>query len=157
MLVGTVYGQESKVPAQVKAKFKVLHPKADEVKWDVEENDYEVTFESEDDVDMSLLFNAKGNIIETETEIEEDDLPAAIKSSLENNFKGWELGETTKIVRDGKTTYETELEKGEKKIDVIFTPEGTIIKKTEKKEDGEENEKVENHEDEVHEENGAKD
>lgn len=143
LLVGAVYGQESKVPAQVKAKFKALHPNADEVKWDVEDNDYEVTFESEEDVDMSLLFDAKGNIIETESEIEEDDLPSAVKSSVENNFKGWELGEAAKIVRDGKTTYEAELEKGEKKIDAIFTADGKLVKKISKKENDEENEKAE--------------
>ncbi len=144
MLVGTVYGQESKVPSQVKAKFKILHPKADEVKWDVEENDYEVTFESEEDVDMSLLFDAKGNIIETETEIEEDDLPDAIKSSVENNFKGWELEEAAKIVRNGKTTYEAELEKDEMKIDAIFTPDGKLVRKIKKVEEVESGEEEEN-------------
>jgi len=65
---------------------------------------------------------------------------------VENNFKGWELGEAAKIVRDGKTTYEAELEKGEKKMDAIFTPDGNLVKKISKKENDEENEKADGNE-----------
>ena len=59
----------------------------------MEENDFEVSFEAEDDVDMSLLFSANGTIIEIETEIEKEYLPAAVKSSLQKDFSEWNVEE----------------------------------------------------------------
>jgi len=132
LFVGSVFAQDVKVPAEIKAKFQALYPNVDEVKWDVEDSDFEVSFELEGDVDMSLLFNAKGNVVEVETALEEDDLPGVVEKSVENNFKGWEIKETAKIVRNGKTTFEAEFEKGDKKFDIIFSEDGTLIKKIEK-------------------------
>lgn len=143
LFIGSVFAQDSKVPAEIKAKFQALYPDADEVKWDVEENNFEVSFESEDDVDMSLLFDASGSIIEIETEIEGEDLPEAVNSSIKKDFSEWDIEETAKIVRDGKTTYEAELEKGEKKMDAIFAPDGKLVKKIEKAEKDEDGEKRE--------------
>ena len=140
--VGSLFAQESKVPAQTKAKFKALYPHAEKVKWDVEKTDYEVNFEA-DDVETSLLFNSKGDIVEVETALEEDDLPGVVEKSVEKNFKGWEIKEAAKIVRNGKTTFEAELEKGEKMMDAIFTPNGKLVKKTVNKEKDEKNNKDE--------------
>ena len=139
----SLFAQDSKVPTEIRAKFQALYPSADEVTWDVEGNDFEVTFESNDDVDMSILFNNQGNIVEIETEIEEEDLPASVKNSLGKDFSAWDVEETAKIVRDGKTTYEAELEKGEKKMDAIFTADGNLVKKIEKAEKDEDGEKGE--------------
>ncbi len=142
LFVGTIYGQESKVPDRAKTKFNALYPNAEKVKWDVEDNNYEVGFEA-DDVEMSLLFNAKGNVVEVETALEEDDLPSVVEKSVEKNFKGWEIKEAAKIVRDGKTTYEAELKKGNRKMDAIFTQGGKLIKKNTNVEKDEENGKSE--------------
>lgn len=142
LFAASLFAQEAKVPANVKAKFKALYPHAENVKWDVEEGNYEVSFEAEEDVDMSLLFNSKGEILETETEIEKEDLPAAVLKTLKTDFAGWDIEEAAKIVRDGKTTFEAELEKGETKIDAIFNAEGKLIKKVKKEENDEENEKA---------------
>jgi creatinine amidohydrolase/Fe(II)-dependent formamide hydrolase-like protein len=142
LIAGTLFAQESNVPANVKAKFKALYPHAENVKWDVEKPNYEVNFEA-DDTETSLLFNAKGNVVEVETALEEDDMPEVIEKSVEKNFPGWELKEGAKIVRGGKTTYEAELEKGEKKMDAIFSPDGKLVKKITKVEKDEENGKAE--------------
>ncbi len=155
LFAGSIFAQEAKVPAQVKAKFKALYPHAENVKWDVEKSDYEVNFEA-DDTETSLLFDAKGNIVEVETALEEDDMPEVIEKSVEKNFKGWELKEGAKIVRNGKTTYEAELEKGEKKMDAIFSPDGKLIKKITKVEKDDENGKSEKGEKDEQNENDEK-
>ena len=142
LFVGTIYGQQTKVPAQLKAKFNALYPHAEKVKWDIEKPNFEVNFEA-DDTETSLLFDAKGKIVEVETALEEDDMPKIIEKSIETNFKGWELKEGAKIVSDGKTTYEAELKKGEKKMDAIFTPDGKLVKKNTNVENDEENGKSE--------------
>ena len=138
LFVGTIYGQQTKVPAQLKAKFNALYPHAEKVRWDVEKPNYEVNFEA-DDTETSLLFDAKGKIVEVETALEEDDMPKVIEKSVETNFKGWELKEAAKIVRNGKTTFEAELKNGEQKMDAIFTPDGKLIKKNTNVEKDEEN------------------
>ena len=143
LFAGTVFAQETEVPTVVKAKFQELYPKAEEVNWDVEGSNFEVSFESEEDVDISLLFDGNGNILETETEVEKKDLPAAVKESLEKDFSDWEITELAKIVSDGKTIYEAELEKGEKQIDAILSPDGKLVKKTSKDDDDEDGEKGE--------------
>ncbi len=142
LFAGSIFAQEAKVPSQVKAKFKALYPHAEKVKWDVEKPNYEVNFKA-NDTETSLLFNAKGNIVEVETALEEDDMPGVIEKSVKKNFPGWELKEGSKIVRNGKTTYEAELKKGKKRMDAIFTPGGKLVKKIANVEKDEENGKAE--------------
>ena len=150
LFIGTAFAQN--VPAAAKAKLKALYPEAESVKWDTEAPNYEANFEV-NDVEMSILLDAKGNLLETETGLEIKNLPAAVKASLSKAFFGYEIKEAAKIVKKGKTTYEAELKKGETKLDAIFSPNGKLIKKIEKQEKDEESEKAESGEKEENEEN----
>ena len=49
----------------------------------------------------------------------------------------WKIEESAKILANGVTTYEVEVEKGEKSFDLFFDDNGKLLKKTqkEKKED----------------------
>jgi Putative beta-lactamase-inhibitor-like, PepSY-like len=142
LLMGTACAQkQSNIPAAVQSKLASIYPNAEEVKWGKEDADFEANFEV-DDVEMSVIFDTKGTVIETETEI--DNLPASIKASVGNDFSGYDIEETAKIVKNGQTTYEVELEKGETKLDAIYSVEGTLVKKIEKKEQNEEAEQEEN-------------
>lgn len=146
LLVASVFGQDAKVPDQVKAKFKALYPKAEEVKWDVEDSDFEVNFEV-DDVEISVVLNAAGEVLEVETVLEKDEIPSVVKESVAKNFSDWKIEEAAKIVSKGKTTYEVELKKGEQKMDAMFKQDGTLLKKIEKAEDDEKSDAEENDED----------
>ena len=150
LFVGTTFAQN--VPSAAKTKLKTLYPKAENVKWDKEGANFEANFEV-NDVEMSILVDAKGNLLETETGLEVKNLPAPVKTNLSKDFFGYEIKEAAKIVRNGKTTYEAELKKGESKLDAIFTPDGKLIKKIEKQEKGEESEKAEHSEKKENEEN----
>ena len=125
------------VPTAAKTKLKSLYPKAEKVKWDKETPNFEANFEVKD-VEMSLLFDARGNLLETETEISSKALPQAVKTAISKDFNGYSIEETAKIVRSGKTTFEAQLEKGENKLDAIYNSQGTLIKKIVKKEKDEE-------------------
>ena len=150
LFVGTTFAQN--VPSAAKNKLKTLYPKAEEVKWDKEGANFEANFEV-NDVEMSVIFDAKGNVLETETEIEKDALPAAVKSALKKDFSGYKIKETAKIEKNGKITFEAQVEKGETKLDAIYSPDGKLIKKIEKQEKDEESEKAEHNEKEENEEN----
>ncbi len=150
IFLGTACAQN--VPAAAKAKLKALYPKAEEVKWDKEDAEFEANFEV-NDVEMSVIFDAKGNVMETETEMDEDALPKAVKEALAKDYAGYDIEEAAKIVKNGKTTFEAQIEKGETKLDAIYNEQGTLIKKIEKKENDEESEKSESGEKEENEEN----
>jgi len=138
LFIGTACTQN--VPVAAKAKLNALYPKAEKVKWDKEDANFEANFDL-NNVEMSILLDAKGNLLETETELKKDDLPDAVKATLAKDFAGYKVEETAKIVRDGKTTFEADVKKGETKLDAIFNPDGTLFKKITKKENGEDSEK----------------
>jgi len=150
LFIGTAFAQN--VPVAAKTKLKALYPKAEEVKWDKEDANFEANFEV-DDVEMSVIFDAKGAVLETETELETDALPQAVQSALAKDFPGYDIEEAAKIVKAGTTTFEAQVEKGETKLDAIYSPDGKLIKKIEKQEKDEESEKAENGEKEERKEN----
>ncbi len=142
----------TKVPEQVQKQLKTLYPKAEEVEWDKEDANFEANFEV-DDVEMSVIFDAKGKVVETETEIEKDALPVAVQDALAEDFSGYDIEEAAKIERDGKTTFEAQVEKDETKLDAIYNADGTLLKKVEKQEKDEKSEKAESGEKEENEKN----
>ena len=68
--------KESEVPQAVKTAFAKAYPKAKDVKWDKEGNDYEASFDINKS-DASVLFASNGTVKEVETEIEQNQLPAS--------------------------------------------------------------------------------
>jgi hypothetical protein len=124
-------------PAAVKSKFASLYPKVTKVKWDKEDTNWEAGFEL-DKVEMSCLFDATGNLLATESEIDISSLPRAAIEYMSKNYAGEKIKEAAKIV-DSKniTTYEAEIKDG----DIIFDATGKFLnkivatKKTDEKEE----------------------
>jgi len=123
---GTINGQT--VPKAVKAKFHQLYPKAEKVKWDKEDTKYEANFKL-NNVEMSTLFNNKGNLLETETSIAKKDLPVLVMKSINKNFPGYPIVEVDKIVRKRNVIYEVDFKKGEKYVGTTFDSKGKLLKK----------------------------
>ncbi len=108
-----------KVPAPVKAALTKAYPNAKEIGWDKEGKDFEASFENGKD-ELSVVFDAKGAILETEKEIKVSELPAKVQAAL----KGQKVKEAAIIMKGGKTMYEAEV--GKK--DLLFDQDGTLIK-----------------------------
>ena len=118
--------QEKDVPAPVKATFKKQYPSIKEVKWDKEGEKFEASFDL-NKVDNSVLFDAQGNILETEVEIELSQLPKGILEYVATNYKGQKVKEAAKITdAKGTVTYEAEI----KGLDLLFDSNGKFIKET---------------------------
>ena len=116
--------KEADVPAAVKTKFAELYPNTKAEKWEKEGANYEAEFEKSE-VETSVLFDASGKLLETETEISVNELPQATKDYLAKNFPGKKIHEASKIVAaDGTVTYEAEIN-----ADYIFDANGNFIKK----------------------------
>jgi hypothetical protein len=116
--------KESDVPAVVKDAFKKTYKDVKDVKWEKEGANFEAEFEI-GETDQSVVFDATGQVIETEIEIKVDELPSGVKDYLAKNYKDTKIKEATKITDSkGTITYEAEI-KGK---DLIFDSTGKFIK-----------------------------
>lgn len=116
------------VPAAVSAAFAAKFPKAKSVEWGKEgEKEYEAEFKLSGK-EMSANFSETGEWMETEAEINPQDLPAAVSESIALNFAGYDVEEVEVVEKpEGATVYEVEMEKGEKSIEVVFSENGQVL------------------------------
>ncbi len=117
------------VPAAVKTAFAKKYPTITKVKWDKEKENYEASFDL-NEADCSVLFDASGNILETEMEVELAELPKGVLDYVKAHYAGKKAKEAAKITDNkGVITYEVEL----KGMDIIFNSEGIFIKEVKDK------------------------
>jgi len=134
--------KEAQIPAAAKTGFATKFPTAQKVKWGVEKpGEFEAEF-TLNKVETSAVFDAKGNLIETETEIKESELPKAVKASIAKDFAGYKIDEIEKATdAKGATTYEMEAAKGKDKLEISFEASGKLLAKNPQKEEKGEKEK----------------
>jgi putative PepSY-like beta-lactamase-inhibitor len=114
---------ESKIPAAAVDAFKHQFP-GSKGKWEKEKENYEVNF-TKDSKAMSALIDAKGTILETETDISVNDLPPGIAGYVKAHYKGATIKEAARIIKPGgEIIYEAEVNKK----DVLFDANGKFIK-----------------------------
>lgn len=117
---------EKDVPESVKMAFHRLYPQAKEIKWEKENGNYEVNFDNNKQ-DYSVLLDEKGGVVETEVEIEPNQLPAITLEYIKTHYPGKKIKEAAKITdAKGVVTYEAEI-KGK---DVIFDSTGNFIRES---------------------------
>ena len=116
--------QKKNVPASVKSSFQKKYPAVKEVNWDKEGEMYEASFDL-NKTDNSVLLDAQGNILETEVEIDLNQLPQGILDYVKTHYAGKQAKEGAKITdAKGIVTYEVEI----KGVDLIFDNNGKFIK-----------------------------
>jgi hypothetical protein len=114
--------QKSNILEVVKTALSKTYPNAKSIKWDKEESNYEASFKI-DNLDHSVLFDAKGNILESEVAVKE--LPKNVLEYLNKNYPNQKITELAKITdAKGVVTYEAEI-KGK---DLIFDANGKFLK-----------------------------
>ena len=135
--VSAMNQKDEKIPAAAKTGFATKFPTAQKVKWSVEKpGEFEAEY-TMNGVESSVLFDAKGNLLESETEIKEADLPQSVKAAIAKDFTGYKMDEIEKAVdAKGATTFEMEAAKGKDKLEISFDSNGKLLgKKPLKKED----------------------
>lgn len=109
------------IPATVKLAFSKLHAGILKVNWSKEGANFEAEF-SLNGKETSEVYTAGGVFVESEVEIELNQLPAAVKDKL----KGRKVDEAAKITKaDGSVVYEAEV-KGK---DLLFDSNGNSIRR----------------------------
>ena len=125
-------------PSSVSNTFASKFKNAEKVKWDMEEADeWEAEFMM-NGKESSASFDLSGKWLETETEIKENELPAAVKNTLDSQYAGYKIEESESIESPDFTGYEIALENKEKYVEVQVTPNGKLTVKTEMNENDEE-------------------
>jgi hypothetical protein len=116
--------KEKDVPAAVSSAFKHQFSEAKDVDWEKENGNYEAEFKN-GKTEQSVVFDASGKLLETEVEIKEDALPAAVREYVTKNYKDQKIKEASKITdADGTVRYEAEIH-GK---DLLFDSNGNFIK-----------------------------
>jgi len=133
-----------KIPEVATKAFATQYPAAKEVKWGVEKpGEYEAEFKL-DTTAMSVLYDEKGTLLETETTLKESELPLAIKENLAKDFACYKVDEIEKTDVKGVITYEMIAEKETKEL--VFDGSGKILIQKEVKEEKENKEAKEDNE-----------
>jgi hypothetical protein len=130
--------KEAKIPAEAKAGFAAKYPATQKAKWSIEKpGEFEVDFVL-NKVEQSALVDAKGNIIETEIEIKESELPQAVKATIAKDFAGYKLDEIEQS-KDAKgvVSFEMQAVKGKDKLEISFDSNGKLLAKESLKEEKE--------------------
>lgn len=122
------------VPAVVSKAFSEKYPEAKDAEWE-QENENETAYEAEfklNKKEMSAVFSANGTWLQTETEVDEKDLPAAVTAAIKKTFSAYKIEETELLERPNvPLAYEVELEtKDDKEIVVVFTADGSVLKQS---------------------------
>jgi len=122
-------GQKDNVPQKVKTAFAQKFPDAKKVKWDKENaREWEAEFML-NEKEYSANFDMEGNWKETEHEIKRNEIPAAVKATLENNFADYKIEEAEISETADGMVYEFEIEKGESSMEVRISPDGKLLNK----------------------------
>jgi hypothetical protein len=124
------FGQVRKIPSEVTESFREKYPAATNVEWRDKLSSFSAVFES-DEVHYEARFNSKGEWQFTENEIEESDLPEAVKDGYDKSkYADWEIGKIHKIeLSDGSFQYRIESVKNDiRRKNLYFNSEGRLIK-----------------------------
>ena len=124
MLLTISCSAQTTIPAEVKTAFAKSFPNTTVKKWDKEDGNYEANF-SKDGKTMSATFDAKGNWLETETDIKVTELPAPVSSYVKTKYGNAAIKEAAVISNpQHKKLYEAEV-KGK---DLLFDEQGKFLK-----------------------------
>lgn len=132
---------EKDIPDNAKSVVTAQHPEAKNIKWEKGSTGYEAVFR-QNGSEITVVFDAGGKFIETETEININALASAINDYVSKNFAGKKIKEAVKITdAAGVVKYEIEVD-GD---DYLFDAAGNFIQK--ENEDGDDGEDPDDNDD----------
>ncbi|MFM9948547.1 MAG: PepSY-like domain-containing protein [Saprospiraceae bacterium] len=123
----------SDLPEFVQSYIQQNHPGAEieEVETDTlctGEAVLEVEIEVSEDVESELVFSAEGTLLFTASEIQTNELPAAVTSAIASQFAGHTTKEAERLdLSDGSVQYEVELKNSSQTIEALFSADGELI------------------------------
>jgi len=132
LLTGFTFAQDilpTDVPSVISNNFKKSYPKASSLDWEKEGELYKVDFEIGWFNDYTAWYSAAGERIKFLEEIAKKDLPAAVLSKINTDFKGYRVDDVKKITSGKVITYDVDLNNLKQDWDVVFDSNGKILSK----------------------------
>jgi len=121
-------GIRAQAPDAVKKTFQAKYPGENDPDWHQDDHGYYEAHFKIDGIKYRADFNADGSWVETETSIDKDELPKAIRDVIKDKFDDEDITEVEKVESASKGTfYDVEFKRKGKNKDVEFRANGTII------------------------------
>lgn len=122
--------QQSQVPSLVVNSFQKSFPKAFDVEWKLNGENYKVEFEiGLLSTDHNVWYDKTGKLIRHKEEISKNDLPQKVLAKINRDFNGYSVDDVKKITEGDKVTYELELKTLTEEWKVAFDSEGNVLSK----------------------------
>jgi len=129
----TVFGQDilpSQVPSVIANSFSKEFPKASDIEWEIDGQNYRVEFEIGWSTDHEVWYDAAGNMLRHEEEISKGDLPKAVTAKISTDFPGLRIDGIEKITQGSQVSYAVGLENFSEEWKVILSDTGEVLHKT---------------------------
>ncbi len=130
LTANTLFAQIRKIPAEVTDAFYAKYPVAKQVSWKDKLNAFVATFEWEGTM-HDARFTTKGIWEQTETRLDESELPADVSDGLsKSKFSDWEIKHVSELNLPGdETNYKLIVAKNKmEKMTLIFNPSGKLLR-----------------------------
>lgn len=122
--------QQSQVPSLVVNSFQKTFPKAFDVEWELDGENYKVEFETGLlGTDHDAWYNKTGKLIRHKEEISKSELPQKVLAKINSDFNGYRVEDVKKITEGDKATYTLELKTISEEWKVAFDSEGNVLSK----------------------------
>jgi len=123
--------KNSEVPSNLMSDFEKEYANATDVEWEKESELYKVEFDI-NRKEHEIWYDTTGKITKKERELNDSDLPQAIKSKISSSYASFKIDDIEMKEENGKTTYEIELKKGwTNEKTVLFDESGSVVKEIE--------------------------
>jgi len=120
----------SQVPSVILNEFNKQFSKARDLDWELDNDLFEVEFETQWGRKHTAFYDLTGNLVRHEEELAEGELPDAIRKSLTKDFAGYSIDEAICITEKGVKFYQLDLEALLKQDwEVVFDDEGNLKSK----------------------------
>ncbi len=116
----------SSVPAPVKEAFERSNKEVKDMKWYMKGEKYEAVYK-ENGLERAVVYDASGNMVMSEVEILEEDLPLIIRTYLSESYEGSPILEVEKITNGEGVFYDIDLKADEGNKELIFDEEGNLV------------------------------
>ncbi len=129
--------QKRDVSPNVKQAFNQKFPDAQNVSWNKENNnEWEAEFKMSG-MEYSANYNEKGEWLETESEIENNELPSRVSQKMAKDYPNASIKEVFKVERKEGVLYEYEFKLNGKTQEVVFDASGNVIESKKAEEEDE--------------------
>ena len=121
--------EEETVPVVVKTAFQKKYPGENDPDWEKDDHGYWESHFKKDGEKYRADFNADGTWVETENDVKKKALPEVILEIIERDYSDYEITEVEHVESATKGEFfDVEFKQKGKTKDVMFKPDGTIIK-----------------------------